>query len=127
MSDLELAIERSRSGDATTGDLLAAFLAATVFAPTSVDPSLGAGSFTPLTVTVGNSTALPVFTSLDLLANFGTSAPFAASLEGYFLVRSVRPNTGILVNPGAEAGFEIAPHVVARLADHVASVRAKRQ
>nr|WP_240034874.1 SseB family protein [Glaciihabitans arcticus] len=85
-------MERSRSGEATTGDLLAAFLAATVFAPTSVDPSLGAGSFTPLTVTVGNSTALPVFTSLDVLA-----------------------------------GFEIAPHVVARLAEHVASVRAKRQ
>lgn len=63
----------------------------------------------------------------DRLQAFGAAAPFAASLAGNFVVRSVRDGVGILINPGSDVGFEITAPVVANLADHVRTVLAAQK
>ena len=111
-SPFEDALLAAQRGEATTTDVLGAFLDAVVIVPSGPAYDDTKGPFEPLIVSNGTDSFMVVFSTVKQVSKFGAAAgatPYLASMPAIDVVKRLAPGAGIVVNPGSDVGFEILP------------------
>jgi hypothetical protein len=89
--------------------VLWAFAAATVFVPSGEEPGEDFRGFRPVYYPKGDVQMLAVFTTPDRSESVTDIAPWMVTFSGEELLRRMPASDGMVVNPGSELGFDIAP------------------
>jgi hypothetical protein len=109
---LEAVVDEVQRGQKSIGDLVEAFLEATVVVPSGADPSRSAVQ--PVLVDVDGVQHVAVFASLPAATQTAKLAPFAVSMRGRDVVRAVQQGAGILVGT-VSSGFDLSPALLSEV------------
>jgi len=96
-------------------------LAASLLTVPTPDPNYDGvlAHFQPLLVRLGDHNGLVVFTDPHRMGRFAERAPQFIQLVGRDVIVSMPPDTGLVVNPETDLGFEIGWQGLAALRDEL--------
>ena len=111
LDGLESAIVAARAGELSFDTLIGIFAETTLVVPSTKDFREGADNFQPITFPFdgGEGYVMAVFTAQDRTDAFDGIAPFQTALSGRQILGGLQSDVGIIVNPGTDLGFELAP------------------
>lgn len=122
LNDLEVALAAAKAGTGTIDALIDRLQDSQVFLLLDRDPGpAGARDDSALPLTLNNARGLPVlalFSAPERSISMTLAYPqFSVGVwvEFRWLLRLVRPGVGLVLNPGAIAGFEMPAEAVSRL------------
>lgn len=114
-NELEELLTKASNNDAAFKNFIAYFLKSAPFIPSAYEVMPDGAGMAPLFFKKNEVWMLGVFTSLSRAKLFGDEAPFCLSMNGRELLLRLPSDTGLVVNPGFENGFEIMPDGLRRI------------
>ncbi|MFE1665214.1 SseB family protein [Microbacterium sp. P02] len=118
---LDRAIAKARDRALTMQSVLWTLAASTIYVPSGADPGPDRAGMRPVYYQNGETRMLAAFTSPDAASTLGELAPFVVAFSGEDLLRTIPVSEGLVVNPGAALGFDIAPEGLAAFRQEIAS------
>jgi len=117
---VELAMIRTQKNLLSTQALLWTLAASSLVVPTP-DPNYKGelSLFRPVLIRNGEQDFLVVFTDAHRMGRFAKSAPQFIYMIGRDVIKGLPPQTGIVVNPETDLGFELPWQGVAALRDEL--------
>jgi len=117
---IDLAIMRAKAGALSRQALLWVLAASPLTLPTPDSEYDGKlAHFRPLLVQMEGLKALVVFTDPRKMGRFSELAPQFIQLQGRDVIEMMPGDTGIVVNPDTDCGFEIPPQGLAAIRDEL--------
>ena len=110
----EALINQARAGRLSRGDLMLAFLDASIVVPSGSNIAGGQGHLQPVQVERSGVTWMVVFTSLEGAKAVSHIAPYAVTLQGSTIIAGLTSGSGLVVNPDG-VGFEVEPSLVSAI------------
>lgn len=95
-TDLTALAKQAEEGSITHGDVIDAFLAATVFVPCTTDPA--EGELNPVTINFDETDFMVVAATVEALQQTQDVAKFAVPLTGQTVANGMNPDLALLVN-----------------------------
>lgn len=117
LNELESQLARGRSEESGPVDVILALLNNEVFVLSRDEVKDESGSVEPLLLTnKEGGPMLAVFSHPSRVPEaYAETAPYALGLHGSTVIHSLGEDTGMVINPGHELGFEIDPEGVANI------------
>ncbi|MCL2653241.1 MAG: hypothetical protein FWD63_05590 [Propionibacteriaceae bacterium] len=110
-ADFDVLAHATQRGECTIEYLVMAFLARTVFMPSSTNPTQ---ALTPVMVDVRDQRFIVVATCAEAMASLRGLAKFAVNLTGAQVVSGARADMGVMVTL-SEGSFALAPELIAQV------------
>jgi len=110
-ADLDVLAHAAQRGECTFEYLVLAFLARTVFMPSSTNPT---ESLTPVMTNVQDQPYIVVATCSEAMGNLRDVAKFAVNLTGAQVVSGARTDMGVMIRL-SEGSFALAPELIAQV------------
>lgn len=123
LNALETAINEARTGLRPMQEAIGAFMIADIAVPSGEDPSSGAGML-PLVFQGDDGPMMACFSDMNRIGIHAQMAPFCLVMKGEDLVARMPPQLGLVINPGLDWGFQLAPQGVQQLRDEAAKAAA---
>lgn len=117
---LDRAVEHARSGRLTMQSVMWVLAGTTLFVPSGDDPGENLQGFRPVYYPRDDVQMLAVFTSPQWAEPVAQLAPWMLTFTGEELLRRMPAENGLVVNPGAPHGFDIAPDGLAAFRQELA-------
>lgn len=117
LNDLERELAKGKNDDAGPVDVILALLNNEIFVLSRQEVEDGSDSVEPLLLTnKEGGPMLAVFSHPSRVPEtYAEVAPYALGIPGATVIQSVGEDTGMVINPGHELGFEIDPEGVANI------------
>jgi len=110
-ADFDVLAHAAQRGECTFEYLVMAFLARTVFMPSSTNPTV---ALTPVMADVQGQPYIVVATGAEAMASLRGMAKFAVNLTGAQVVSGARADMGVMVTL-SEGTFALAPELIAQV------------
>ncbi len=117
LNDLEHELAKGKREDSSPVDVILALLNNEIFVLSREEVEDGSDSVDPLLLTnKDGGPMLAVFSHPSRVPEtYAEVAPYALGIQGAVVVQSLSGDTGMVINPGHELGFEIDPEGVANI------------
>ena len=110
---LDRAVRAARSGKLSMETVLWTFAASTICVPSGADPGVDKQGLRPVFYPKGDLKMLLVFSSPEAAKVTSDLAPFLLTTSGYELLHAMPLQSGLVVNPGTDIGFDTPPEGLA--------------
>ncbi|MEN6662464.1 MAG: SseB family protein [Phycisphaerae bacterium] len=114
-NEVEDAIKLARAGRISIVDFIRILMDSVVCVPSETEVSVDMAELRPLVVDRGGTAMVAVFTSPSRAAKFGDKASYMLACKGREVLRRLKENIGLVVNPGFDDGLEISPRGIAEI------------
>lgn len=111
-NDLEDKLVKAHKKEIVFGDFLELFLVSDVFVPSASEVMEDGSGMEPLLFNKQNVRMLGVFTAISKASLFKDKAPFCLKMKAKDLLTRLPPDSGLVVNPGYDIGFDLPPYGV---------------
>ncbi len=108
-NDLENKLVKAHKKEIVFSDFLELFLMADVFVPSASEVMPDGSGMEPLLFNKQDVRMLGVFTAISKLSLFKDKAPFCLTMKVKDLLARLPPDSGLVVNPGYDIGFDLPP------------------
>ena len=110
---LDRAVLAARSGKLSMQAVLWTFAASTIYVPSGTDPGVDKQGLRPVFYPKGDLKMLVVFSSKEAAKATSEIAPHLLTTSGFELLHAMPLQSGLVVNPGTEIGFDTSPEGLA--------------
>lgn len=114
-NDLERALVQAQAGRLAMPEFLDLFGRSDLFVPSGDAVAADGEGFRPVLFDRDGTDMIACFTAIARIGRHAQTAPYCLQIEGLAFLRRLTPETGVVVNPGQEVGFELSPAGIARM------------
>lgn len=108
-NELENKLVKADRKEIEFGEFLDLFLISDVFVPSASEVMPDGSGMEPLLFNKQNVRMLGVFTAISKVSLFKDNVPFCLTMKVIDLLARLPPDSGLVVNPGYDIGFDLSP------------------
>jgi len=114
-NELEVSLEKARSGRLAMADFVKVFVESDVAVPSGREIMADGSGFQPLLFDKEQVKMVACFTAKERIESFVSLAPYCLVIKGIEFLRRIPPGYGVVVNPGQPVGFDISPEGLSQI------------
>lgn len=115
-NDLETELQAAMADRSKFGEFLKTLVRSSIYVPSVTDIEKNPADFRPVLLDKNGKPHMVVFTSKERASAVAHVGAYGSFILGARLIRGIPPGSGLYVNPGVSAGFDMSPEGVAKLA-----------
>lgn len=109
LNDFECVLVNAKNGKCTVKDLIHALIKSELAVPSASEVMVDGSGFEPLLFSKESVLMLSVFSDKSRVVEFAKMTPYCLVMTGEDLLRRIPSGYGLVVNPGADVGFDVPP------------------
>jgi hypothetical protein len=114
---LEVYLQQAMAGHISMDDFLKVFVVSELYMPSTAECRADPSKLVPLTFMKGNTSMAALFTNLQRIDPFKDKVRDVVAMKGGEFLARAAPSFGVVVNPGSNVGFDIAPHGIKEIVE----------
>lgn len=116
LNKLEEGLIKAQNGELTMPEFLQLFLSENVAIASASEVMADWSGLQPLLFDKEGVHMISCFTGLSRMEDFGDRASYALVVKGRDILERILPGMGLVINPGADVGFDLSPEGITRMA-----------
>ena len=121
LNDFESTLVRAQGGEMPMSDLMRTLVASDVALPSGGEVLADGSGFEPLLFSKEQVQMVACFTDKSRIGEYTKMTPYCLVMKGKSFLQGIPKGFGVVVNPGQEFGFDIAPEGIAQILNEFSS------